>query len=102
MSTNDATFDRFDICEAYAVLEWDYNLGGWLHERPTNRKRMEATSILARLRFRPRLDLSFETLTENGQAIFRNLERRYGFTHAEHDGTKYWPNCIASRGQDEG
>ena len=23
-------FDRFDICEAYAVLEWDWNMGGWL------------------------------------------------------------------------
>jgi hypothetical protein len=35
-------FDRFDICEAYAVLEWDWNMGGWLQERPTNRRRMEA------------------------------------------------------------
>jgi hypothetical protein len=26
-----AYFDRFDICEAYAVLEWDWNMGGWLH-----------------------------------------------------------------------
>jgi hypothetical protein len=30
-----AYFDRFDICEAYAVLEWDWNMGGWLQERPT-------------------------------------------------------------------
>lgn len=75
-----ATFDRFDICEAYAVLEWDYNEGGWLHERPTNRKRMQATSIqLARLGFKPRPNLSFETLEENGKAIYRNLELRYGF-----------------------
>jgi hypothetical protein len=71
-------FDRFDICEAYAVMEWDYNLGGWLHERPTNRRRMEATSIqLARLRFKPRPNLSSDTLTENGREIYESLERRY-------------------------
>lgn len=75
-----ATFDRFDICEAYAVLEWDYNEGGWLHERATNKRRMQATSIqLARLRFKPHANLCFDTLTENGQAIYRNLEHRYGF-----------------------
>src|SRR4051812_17796379 len=38
-------FDRFDICEAYCVLEWDWNKGGWLSERPSNRRRREATSI---------------------------------------------------------
>lgn len=73
-------FDRFDLCEAYAVLEWDYNLGGWLHERPSNRRRMEATACqLSRMGFKPRPDLSEETLTENGLAIYRQLERRYGF-----------------------
>ena len=73
-------FDRFDICEAHAVLEWDYNEGGWLRERPTNGRRLQATSVqLARMRFRPRPNLSFETLTENGQAIYRSLEERYGF-----------------------
>ena len=72
-------FDRFDICEAYAVLEWDWNIGGWLRERPTNRRRMEATSIqLARLGFKPRPNLSFETLTENGQEIYRDAEQRLG------------------------
>ena len=56
-------FDRFDICEAYAVLEWDWNMGGWLQERPTNRRRMEATSVqLARLGFKPRPNLSFRNL----------------------------------------
>jgi len=74
-----AYFDRFDICEAYAVLEWDWNMGGWLQERPTNRRRMEATSIqLARLGFKPRPNLSFETLTENGQDIYRDAEQRFG------------------------
>jgi hypothetical protein len=55
-------FDRFDICEAYAVLEWDWNMGGWLQERPTNRRRMEATSIqLAR----PRLQTTSEPILRN-------------------------------------
>jgi hypothetical protein len=73
-----ADFDRFDIAEAHAVLEWDYNVGGWLHERPRNRRRLEATSIqLARMGFRPRPDLCFDTLTENGQDIYRELVSRY-------------------------
>lgn len=74
-----AYFDRFDICEAHAVLEWDWNNGGWLRERPSNRRRREATSIqLDRLGFKPRMDLSFETLSENGQEIYRELEQRFG------------------------
>jgi hypothetical protein len=73
-------FDRFDICEAYAVIEWDYNLGGWLHERPRNRRDMAATSIqLARMRFKPSPSLCFDTLSENGKEIYHNLELRYGF-----------------------
>lgn len=64
-------WDRFDICEAYAVLEWDYNSGGWLQERPSNVRRMEATSIqLARIGFNPRPSLSYDTLTENGREIY--------------------------------
>lgn len=71
------TFDRFDICEAYAVLEWDYNLGGWLQERPSNQRRREATSIqLERMKFVARPNLSRETLTENGRAIYDQAVRR--------------------------
>jgi hypothetical protein len=66
-----AQFDRFDICEAHAVLEWDYNEGGWLKERPSNRRRMKATSVqLHRMQFSPSMALSFENLTENGQEIY--------------------------------
>jgi hypothetical protein len=76
-----AEFDRFDICEAYLVLEWDWNSGGWLHERPSNRRRMEATHVqTARMHFKPRPNLSYETLTENGKEIYDMLEARYGFT----------------------
>lgn len=75
-------FDRFDVCEAHCVLEWDYNVNGWLHERPRNRRMLEATSIqLARIHFKPRLDLRYETLTENGRDIYDNLCKRYGLPH---------------------
>ena len=81
-------FDRFDICEAYAVLEWDWHAGGWLQERPSNVRRGqrrgyvgESTDVqLSRMRFRPRPNLSYETLTENGQAIYNAAAQRFGLT----------------------
>lgn len=64
-------FNRFDICEAYACLEWDYNLGGWLHERSSNQRRREATAVqLHRMQFHARPNLSTDTLTENGREIY--------------------------------
>lgn len=75
------TFDRFDICEAHYLLERDYNRNGWLPERPSNRRRMEATHVqLARMGFRPSPGLNDVCdLEENGQEIYYHLERRYGF-----------------------
>lgn len=73
------TWDRFDIAEAYAVLEWDYNTGGWLQERPSNRRRCEATSIqLARIGFKPAPSLCYDTLTENGQDIYNAAVTKWG------------------------
>jgi hypothetical protein len=37
--------DRFNICQAYAQLEADYNVGGWLRERPSNQRRMESIGV---------------------------------------------------------
>lgn len=75
-----AQFDRFDICNAYAVLEWEYNLGGWLQERPSNKRRMEATSVqLARLNYRPEMALSYDSMSDNAREIYRAAEARYGF-----------------------
>ena len=37
--------DRFNICQAYAQLESDYNLGGWLRERPSNQRRNESIGV---------------------------------------------------------
>lgn len=40
----------FDICQAHAQLEADYNVGGIVRERPSNQRRNESTSCqLARL-----------------------------------------------------
>lgn len=77
-------FNRFDICEAHLCLEWDWNIGGWLRERPSNRRRMMSTDVqLRRMGFRPRPNLSYETLEENGKEIYRELERRYGLKSEE-------------------
>ena len=71
-------FDKFDICEAYAVLEWDYNVGGWLRERPSNQRRMMSTSVqLSRIGFEPHCNLSYETLSDNGKMIYDNLVTKY-------------------------
>jgi len=74
-------FDRFDVCEAHYQLEVDYNLGGWLNERPSNRKRMEATYVqLHRMGFRIGAGWQgYESLTENGREIYHILRQRYGF-----------------------
>ena len=46
------SFDRFNICQAYAQLESDYNVGGWLRERPSNQRRRESIGCqLARIGF---------------------------------------------------
>lgn len=73
-------FDRFDICAAHAAIEAHYHVGGWLHERPSNRRRREATAVqLHRMHYRAaptRLD-HFDALTENGREIYRDLQTRY-------------------------
>lgn len=85
-----ADFDRFDICEAYAVLEWDYNTGGILQERPSNERRNASTDVqLHRMRFRPRPSLSFDTLTDNGRRIYMDCVRRWNLPEPEYGGDTY-------------
>lgn len=74
-------FDRFDICEAHAALENDYHKSGWLQERPSNQRRHEATAEqLFRIKFKPSpLFKGYDSLSENGKEIYRDLEHRYGF-----------------------
>jgi len=79
-----AQFDRFDICEAYKVLEIEWNEGGWLHERPSNQRRREATHIqLARMGFNAPSVWNYTDLTDNGKEIYQELCDRYGFTFVE-------------------
>ena len=89
-------FDRFDICEAYLALEWDYNTGGWLHERPSNARRLEATSVqLARIRFKSGASFNgYDSLTENGRAIYHALEVRYNFKERG-DADLAWEKLLA-------
>jgi hypothetical protein len=66
-----AHYNSLDIAEAFCVLEWDYNKDGWLRERPSNQRRRESIGVqLHRLKFVARLDLEFDTLSENAQDIY--------------------------------
>lgn len=63
-------FDRFDICDAYARLECDYNVNGILRDRPTCRRKRESVGVqLYRMGYRPG-PLTLDNLTENAQAIY--------------------------------
>lgn len=75
-----AYFDRFDICEAYACLESDYNVGGWLRERPSNQRRREACSVqLHRMQFKPAPSMGgYADLTDNGREIYDEAVQRLG------------------------
>ena len=81
-------FDRFDICEAYLVMEWDWHSGGWLQERPSNVRRGrrrgyvgESTDVqLSRIGFRVSpCHRGYDSLSENGKEIYDMLTLRYGF-----------------------
>lgn len=75
---NQAEFDRFDIMAAYWQLEIDYNIGGWLHERPSNQRRMESTSMqLSRIGYK--FERHPDKLSKNAKKIYKVLEKRYGF-----------------------
>lgn len=77
-------FDRFDICEAYAALEYDYNVGGMLQERPTCQRRRRSVGVqLARMKFRASpLHGSRDRLpTENAKEIYDEAVERLGLPH---------------------
>lgn len=75
-----ASFDRFDICEAYLALETDYNRDGWVPERPSCQRRMESIGVqLHRIQFRPSpFFCGYSSLTENGQAIYNKKVQDWG------------------------
>lgn len=48
----DSPVSVFDICQAYAQLESDYNNNGWVVERPSNQRRNESTGCqLSRMKY---------------------------------------------------
>lgn len=61
-------FDRFDIVEAYYLFFSHY------HEGQFSKKYMRLSKIVNY--FKPRFNLSYETLTENGKAIYSTLEKK--------------------------
>ena len=74
-------YDSFDIAAAYYQIEVDYNKGGWLHERPSNRRRSEATHVqLHRMGFDTGPCWNgYDSLSDNAKEIYHNLRVRYGF-----------------------
>lgn len=74
-----AYFDRFDICEAHLAMEWDWNASGILQERESNQRRNMSTDFqLHRMGFKPSPVFNgYNSLTENGQEIYHELEQRY-------------------------
>lgn len=70
-------FDRFDICAAYAQLEDDYNVGGWLRDRPSNQRRKESCGVqLHRIGYRE--GAGGRDMNENAQAIYGEAVARLG------------------------
>jgi hypothetical protein len=64
-------WNRFDICEAWylALCEWHAGMGS-----PEYRRMCKLTRAGM---FRPAPNLSPETLSENGQEIYRELTKRF-------------------------
>lgn len=78
-------FDRFDICLAYEALEADWNVGGWLRERPSNQRRNESIAVqLGRMGFRAGMSAggSFEALDDNAREIYIGALERFGLGEA--------------------
>jgi len=49
-----AEFNRYDICLAHCALENDWNVGGTVIERPSNRRRRQSSGVqLSRMGFDP-------------------------------------------------
>ncbi len=75
-----AYYDRFDICEAYLALEWNWNKSGWLQERPSCQRSHESVDVqLARIGFRAGAAFNdYDSLSENGREIYDDAALRLG------------------------
>lgn len=79
-------FDTWDILEAYALMEYDWNVNGILRERKSNIRRNMSTGYqLWRMgvKFAPSFDYRYENLSDNGKAIYDNLLVRYGLNEVK-------------------
>ena len=74
-----AYFDKFDICEAYLMLEHDYGMNGWLNERGFrgDGSVKQVTVQLDRMHFRASPMLTTDTLEENGRDIYDAFVTRH-------------------------
>jgi hypothetical protein len=72
-------YDRFDICEAYDLIEVDYNVSGILYERKSNDRRHMSTGYqLSRMQYKnPYGDYSH--MSDNAKQIYHALQLKYGF-----------------------
>ena len=75
--------DRFDICDAYLMLEHDYERSGWLQERGrrADGSVKQVTTQLRRLGFRPSPRLTTATLTDEARDIYDAFVERHGLPH---------------------
>ena len=70
-----ARWNRRDIIDAWMQLESDYNVNGWLRERPSNRRRLESCGVQVHRMTRGAVHRWPDTLSANAHAIYRNAEK---------------------------
>lgn len=71
--------DRFDICEAHALLESDYNVDGILRERPSNARRNESTGVqLHRMGYSNPYSGGFEDLSDDAKEVYMTNVIKWG------------------------
>jgi len=69
-------FDRFDIAEAHYCFAADYHGG----QDSDLYRRLCRILDPDRVGLQPHADLCFDTLEDNGKAIYNGQEARHGFT----------------------
>jgi hypothetical protein len=74
--------DGFAICQAFAQLESDYDVGGLLRERPSNQRRNESIGYqLSRIGYSNRFEwVDIETAHDDGDCF----EQEVAFVYLDH------------------
>ena len=92
-------FDRIDICEAYRVLETDYNVNGLIPERGKS----ESIGVqLSRLEFVSDFVWDYDSLSDNGKDIYDNAVERLGLPVLAHVENVWMPLKIQKRSNPRG